>query len=79
MLSLNMSTSCNDFNESQCFLSTFEAFTSYSAPLNTTIVEYFISYFSISISLIFFIFSSTDVASPIVLIKSCTTCKLVIF
>ena len=70
MLSLNISTSCNDFKDSQCLSSTLEALISYSVPLKTTIVEYFISYFSINISLIFLIFSSTDEVSPIVFIKS---------
>ena len=41
MLSLKISSSPNFVNVCQCFSSTFDAFNSYSAPLNTTIVEYF--------------------------------------
>ena len=78
-LSLNISTSWSDFNDFQCFWFTFDALISYSAPLKTTIVEYLISYFSINISFILFILSSTFDVSPIVLIKSCTTDKFVIF
>ena len=76
ILSLNIGTSCKFLNVSQCFWSTFVAFIWYSAPSNTTIVEYFISYFSIKISFIFFILSSTEDVSPIVLKKSCKTLKL---
>ena len=79
MLSLNISTSCKLLKDCQCLGSTFDAFTTYSAPSKTTIVEYLISYFSIKISFIFLILSSTEVVSPIAVIKSCTTERFVIF
>jgi len=64
ILSLNISSFCKFLNVSQCFLSTFDAFTTYSVPSKTTIVEYLIAYSSIKISFIFTIFSSTLDVSP---------------
>ena len=72
MLSINISWLCKFSNVLQCFSFTFDASIVYLLPSKITIVEYFISYFSINISFILVIFSfEVIMLFPIIFIKSC--------